>query len=235
MKIFIGYEPRETNAYLVACASIRKYWPDAPIQPLILNRLRNRNLYTRPVRTHDGQMFDEISDAPMSTEFAVSRFLTPILAESGLALFIDCDMLIRADLRELFALADLDKAVMCVKHKHVPVSYSTKMDSQIQTRYTRKNWSSVMLWNCDHLANKKLTLELVNALSGRALHAFCWLEEELIGELGSEWNFLVGETSCNVDPKIVHFTNGIPSMPGYEQCEFSDEWRAILDTVLERL
>lgn len=232
--IWLGYEPRETNAYMVAVASIRRYWPAAPIRPIILDRLRKDGLYRRDMQRHNGQIYDVISDAPMSTEFAISRFLTPILAETGWALFMDCDMLVRCDLRDLFALADQTKAVMCVQHEHTP-DRMIKMDDQIQLRYGRKNWSSVVLFNCDHPANTMLTTELINALPGRDLHAFSWLSDADIGELGPEWNHLVGISEPHGEPNIVHFTSGIPSMPGYADCPFSDEWREVLWRAMENL
>jgi hypothetical protein len=98
------------------------------------------------------------------------------------------------------------------------------MDGQVQTRYSRKNWSSVFVLDADHPSNKNLTVALVNSVPGRDLHRFCWLEDDDIGELGAEWNYLVGHSE-HPDPKIVHFTDGIPSMPGYENSEFADEWR----------
>lgn len=230
--VFIGYDPRETDAYLVTRESIRKHlkgW--LPIEPLILQQLRERGLYRRETLTLGGRMIDAISDAPMSTEFAISRFLALHLARNGWAAFMDCDMLVRTDLNELFELADPTKAVMCVQHEHVPAA-STKMDDQIQLRYARKNWSSLMLFNASHPANQRLTVDMINALPGRDLHAFCWLKDDEIGALGPEWNYLVGTGQKVTDPKIVHFTNGIPRLAGYEESEFADEWRQTLWTAL---
>ncbi len=122
---------------------------------------------------------------------------------------------------------DRTKAVYCVKHQYKPV-LGIKMDGQIQTAYARKNWSSVMAINCDHSANKALNLELVNTVPGRDLHRFCWLEDDQIGELPLEWNYLVGVSQENVDPNIIHFTLGVPDMSGYEDQPFADEWRAEL-------
>jgi len=133
-------------------------------------------------------------------------------------------MLVRADISEVFKLADPSKALMCVKHDYQP-STREKMDGQIQTPYARKNWSSFMLFNCDHPANKGLTLDLLNNAPGKELHGFCWLDDNHIGELPQTWNFLVGEHEGN-DPAVAHFTSGIPSMKGYENSQFADEWRA---------
>ncbi|TIU82677.1 MAG: glycosyltransferase [Mesorhizobium sp.] len=164
----------------------------------------------------------------MATEFACSRFLVPRLAKSGWALFMDCDMLVRADLQKLFALADPSKAVMVVKHDHRPRE-TVKMDGQAQTLYARKNWSSVILWNVDHPAHQALTTDLVNSVPGRDLHRFCWLDDAEIGALEVKWNWLVGHSDPEVNPSIVHFTDGVPTMPGYEDCAYADEWRAELE------
>jgi lipopolysaccharide biosynthesis glycosyltransferase len=142
---------------------------------------------------------------------------------------MDCDVLVRTNLFRLFEYAQTQTkyAVLCVKHHHEPPA-GVKMDGQEQTRYARKNWSSVMLFNLAHHANKELTPELVNTLPGRDLHRFCWLADDEIGELGPEWNYLVRHTKADVDPKIVHFTDGYPLMAGYENDAFADEWRAEL-------
>jgi lipopolysaccharide biosynthesis glycosyltransferase len=190
----------------------------------VLDDLRARALYSRPHGRKGVQLWDEISNAPMSTEFACSRFLVPHLARTGWALFMDCDVLVRRNLDALFKLCDPSKAVMVVKHNHQPTE-AWKMDGQYQTRYARKNWSSVCLWNVDHPANKAVTPELVNSAAGRDLHAFSWLPDNLIGELPSEWNWLAGVSSPDIDPAIVHFTNGIPTVPGYENCDYAQEWR----------
>jgi lipopolysaccharide biosynthesis glycosyltransferase len=226
--IFVGYEPREAEAFGVCRHSLRKYAPDVPVFSIDLGTCRDLGLYTRTMSTKDGRLWDDISEAPCSTEFAISRFLTPELAGQGLALFMDCDMLARASLESLFwqARTDASKAVWVVKHIHEPPP-GLKMDNQLQTRYARKNWSSVMLFNCDHPSNKKLTVEMINTLPGRDLHRFCWLNDEEIGELHPKWNWLVGHSSFDVDPAIVHFTEGVPSMPGYEDCAYAGEWRAV--------
>jgi hypothetical protein len=99
------------------------------------------------------------------------------------------------------------------------------MDGQIQTRYARKNWSSVMVLNCDHPANQALTTDLVNSATGRYLHGFNWLCDDQIGALDPKWNWLVGHSDPAIDPAIVHFTDGTPDMVGYEDQPFADEWR----------
>lgn len=232
--IWIGFDPREAAAFAVARGSILRRLPPGDalarngINGLILSDMRQQGLYWRETQSlGPARLWDVISDAPMSTEFAISRFLTPILAKRGWALFVDSDVMARADVNDLFALADPAKAVMCVKHSHRPAR-EIKMDGQAQTVYARKNWSSVMLFNCEHPSNKKLTVDLINTVPGRDLHRFCWLGDDEIGTLGHEWNWLVGHDNLTIDPKLVHFTDGVPSLPGYEHVPYADEWRAEL-------
>lgn len=228
--IWIGYDPREGDAYEVArrSAKARMAW-DIPAAPLMLDHCQRVGAYRRPTERRDGRLWDVISGAPMATEFAISRFLIPHFAgRNGWALFVDCDVMFRADPHDLFDLADERYAVMCVKHSHVPRE-STKMDGQAQLAYPRKNWSSVMLLNLGHSAMRDgLTVETVNTLPGRDLHGFRWLADRLIGELPSRWNHLVGVDEPREDAACVHFTLGVPSMPGYESCEYADEWRSWL-------
>ena len=227
MKIYIGFEPREISAFIVTLSSLRRQFPAAEIYSLLLDKLRHDQLYRRSTVVKDGRLFDNISEHPMSTEFAISRFLVPYLAQTGWALFTDCDVLARNGAAGLEEYADPKYAVLCVKHNYQPTD-TAKMDGQVQSRYHRKNWSSVCYWNCDHPANKRLlTLEYINSVPGRDLHAFNWLKDEEIGELPSEYNYLVGTSKC-ADPKIVHFTEGTPHMVGYYDCEYADEWRAEL-------
>jgi hypothetical protein len=237
--IWIGFDPREAAAFAVARDSIRRHLnKPVPINGIVLDEMRRKGLYTRATERRksavDGDvLWDVISDAPMSTEFSISRFLTYHLArqhhEMGWAMFADCDVLARADISPMFEYQtrNQDFAVMCVKHRYIPKA-GTKMDGQVQTQYSRKNWSSVTLYNLAHPSNRVLTPELVNELPGRDLHGFCWLKDYEIGELPVEWNYLVGETPANVEPKLVHFTLGIPTMRGYEDQPYADEWRAAL-------
>lgn len=229
--IWIGYDRRERAAYHVARRSIAAHWGEAiAIKAVCLPDLMMRGLYSRPTLFLPGRgesvMWDQISDAPMSTEFAISRFLVPILARTGWALFMDCDVMLRAPIEELFALADPRYALMCVQHAPQPAA-ARKMDGQPQLAYRRKNWSSVMLINCDHPANRALDLDLVNGAPGRDLHGFCWLADDLIGALPGEWNHLVGVDAPRPDAKLAHFTLGCPDMAGYEACEHAEEWRGL--------
>lgn len=233
LKIYMGWDSRETVAYDVARRSIMRQTslPKATfVRPLELRHLTAPGgkfpLLTRPIeKTEDGKLWDPISGAPMATEFAVSRFCVPFLQQKGWALFVDCDIVCLEDIAKLFALADPKYAVQCVQHNLAPAPEgATKMDGQPQTNYSRKNWSSVVLWNCAHPANKELTLEKLNTWPGRDLHAFKWLPDELIGALPPEWNHLVGIDSPRRKPAIAHFTLGGPWLPNWEPRPGDELW-----------
>jgi hypothetical protein len=233
--IWIGFDSRHAAAAVVCRHSIlRRLTQPLPVRGVVLEDLRRAGVYTRPTeirKTPDGlhdQLWDVISEAPMSTEFAISRFLTPWLAGSGWAVFMDCDMKARVNMVRLFEQLDPRYAVMCVKHRHEPTA-GTKMDGQTQTQYQRKNWSSVMAFNVDHPANDLLTVELINSVPGRDLHRFCWLTDDLIGELHQRWNHLVGYTQLYEppgpeNPAVIHWTDGYPLLKGYERADYADEF-----------
>ncbi len=229
--VWLGFDLREAAAFAVARQSILRYHRHTLIEGLVLSDLQARGLYTRPTEMRLGKLWDTISAAHMSTEFAISRFLVPELVRreeclpNGWALFMDCDVMVRASLSPLFESLDDAKPLYCVKHDYQP-GRLTKMDGQAQRNYPRKNWSSVMAFNCDHPANKALTVEMVNTMPGRDLHRFCWLDDEDIGELSPVWNYLVGHTKLDEPPKIVHFTEGGPWLPAFRNVEYADEWLA---------
>lgn len=231
--IFLGFDTREGLPFTVARRSLLRHMSTPiPWDWLLLAEMEWRGLYRRPYEfreTGPGQriMWDTISDAPQATEHANARFLIGHLAKTGWALFTDCDVLFMADINELFDGLDPAMALYCVQHDHDPAD-AIKMDGQVQTRYARKNWSSVFALNCDHPANAALTVEMVNTLPGRDLHRFCWLDDDLIGSLDPAWNYLVGVSDPSIVPKCAHFTLGTPDMLGYEYCQYADEWRAEL-------
>lgn len=163
----------------------------------------------RPIIKRGGRLYCPISAAPMATEFAISRFAVPFLQKDGWALFADCDILAVDDVAELFDLADDQYALMVVKHDHRPAE-KTKMDNQVQTNYGRKNWSSVILWNCSHPAHRRLTLNDLETRTGLSLHQFFWLKDEEIGALPLKWNWLAGVSESINDLGIIHYTLGGP-------------------------
>ncbi len=224
LPIYVGYDRREALAYTVACDSLQR----RASQQLALHRLDADELYRkrllwRPVERDGDQMVDHLSAAPQATEFAMARFCVPFLQRSGWALFVDCDVVARGDVAELFALADPRYAVMVVKHDHQG-DEGTKMCGQIQTSYRRKNWSSVVMWNCEHRANLRLTPEIVNGWRGIQLHQFCWLADDEIGALPQEWNWLVGVQAMPDTPRLAHFTLGGPWLPGWTGALHDEIW-----------
>jgi len=159
-----------------------------------------------------------------STEFSLTRFLVPALAGfRGWSIFMDCDMLCRADIAELqrHIREQGDKAVLVCQHDYVPKTPRKFLD-QVQTRYPRKNWSSLMVFNNERC--KALTPDYVNSAAGLDLHRFAWLDEALIGSLPLEWNWLVGEYPYRPDAKLVHYTLGGPYFDDYRDCDYAGEW-----------
>lgn len=229
LKVYIGYDPAEHVAAMVCAASLRRV-TNGEIEPIFLkqDRLRAAGLYTR-VEDWRGQKYDFASQSTCSTEFSNSRFLTPILAQCGWALFVDCDMVFYEDPRRMLddAYRPNTKAVYCVQHQHAGTEPS-KMMGMAQTRYGFKNWSSVMLFNCEHHANDRLSLWDVHHRPGRDLHGFYWLDaEQDIGALAPKWNQLVGVNGTVAKPEgIVHWTLGGPWFDGWPGGPADDLWLA---------
>ena len=212
IRVFIGFDPRETVAFHVLSQSIhaRASQPVA-ITPVMLSQL-------------EGLMTRERNPL-QSTDFSFSRFLTPYLCDyDGWAVFMDCDMLVLQDMARLWALRDDNYAVQVVKHDHVPEE-DTKFLGAPQTRYEKKNWSSVMLFNCAKC--KALTPDYVNTADGLDLHRFHWLDgDHLIGEISRDWNHLVA-----YDPTVpveelsnLHYTIGGPYFDAYRNTDYAEEW-----------
>jgi hypothetical protein len=231
--ICIGYDTPHPQAFAVCRHSLRRHMTrEMRILGISLADMQARGLYTRQVerRTyHDGSshLWDTISEAPMSTEFAISRFLSPFLAgwAEGWVLFMDCDMLALTDINRLWDYLDPRYALMCVQPNYTDPRV-TKMDGRAQTHYPRKLWSSLMAINMSHAANSALTLQLINSVPGRDLHRFCWLPDALIGELPAQWNWMEGITDPQTSPAIVHYTHGGPWLRDYQGVQFADEWCA---------
>ena len=208
--VFVGYDPREAIAYHTCVNSIiRNSSQPVAIVPVALN------LFKEYSETHtDG-----------SNHFIYTRFLVPYLMDyQGWAIFIDGDMIVRGDIAELWNHKQYTKDAMVVKH-----DYKTKMTEKYlgspNEDYPRKNWSSVILWNCNALRNRILTPEFVQQSTGAFLHRFSWIDDERLGELPAEWNWLDVEYEWNPMAKLVHYTLGTPCFHEFaDQGDFSDEW-----------
>lgn len=210
VRIFIGFDSREAVAFSVLAHSLHaRASRPVTVAPLMLSQLAG--IYRR--ERHPLQ----------STEFSFSRFLTPYLCDyEGWALFMDCDMLARDDIAAIWDLRDERYAIQVVKHQHVPKE-STKFLNQPQTKYEKKNWSSVMLFN--NAKCRALTLDYVNQASGLELHQFKWLGDDAsIGELPHRWNHLVGYDAYDPAAALVHYTHGGPYFHEYRHCDYAEEW-----------
>lgn len=219
IKIFIGYDPVESVAWHAMAHSIM----EQSSRPVALVPVNIRNL---------GAIFTRERDPKQSNEFSFTRFLVPYLSDfNGYALFFDCDMMLRTDVTEILQVTESQpgKALYVVKHSYEPRD-DVKYLNTVQYKYPRKNWSSVVLWNCGHPAHKKLTPEYVNTASGMDLHRFTWLQDDEIGELDVRWNWLVGEyMEPPEDVKNVHWTIGGPYFHEYREADFAEEWFAACD------
>jgi hypothetical protein len=218
LRIFIGYDPRESVAFHVLSHSLlRRSSVPLSVSPLVRSQLKS--LYTRPRGPTE------------STEFSITRFLVPALSGyQGWSIFMDCDMLCRADIARLAAQIERhpDKAVLVCKHDYTPRT-ERKFLGHVQTKYTRKNWSSLMLFN--NARCRSLTSDYVNTASGLELHRFAWIDDASIGELSLDWNWLVGEYEYNPNARIVHFTIGGPYFAAYRDCDYAAEWFAERDSM----
>jgi len=210
MKIYIGYDSSESIAYEVCRYSILKHNSTHEIVPI--NRRALNGIYNR-------------SDSG-STEFTYTRFLVPYLNNyKGHALFCDCDFLWLSDPAEM--LKEFDSrlnAVAVVKHPEYQPHAPIKMDGKLQVAYSRKNWSSLVWWNCAHPSHRSITPHAVNTASPSYLHQFQWLVDGEIAGLSREYNWLAGYYTGG-SPKAIHYTDGGPWFEEYKNCEYSDVWR----------
>jgi len=211
MEVYVGYDTRLSVPYNVCKYSIERHG-DNSVTPIIQSNLRESNIYTREIDT-DG-----------STEFTLTRFLVPYLNNyKDWVLFCDCDFLFTIDANTLKDYLDEKYAVMVVKHDIEPLT-KIKMDNKVQYPYPRKNWSSFILYNCKHPALKNLNPELINTQSPSYLHQFKWLDDKYIGELPVAYNYLVGYYK-DIEPKIIHYTDGGPWFNEYSNIEYGDLWK----------
>ena len=220
IRVFIGYDPHEAVAFNVLAYSIQARASEpVTVAPLMLSQLT--------------KVFHRERNPLQSTEFSFSRFLVPYLSDySGWSMFCDCDMLMLDDIAKLWALRDDRYAVQVVKHDHRPAETSKFLD-QPQTKYEKKNWSSVILFN--NAQCRALTPDYVNTATGLQLHQFKWLEnDDRIGEIPHRWNHLVDydPTLPVNEVSLIHFTEGGPYFEPYKTCGYADQWFKERDAML---
>jgi lipopolysaccharide biosynthesis glycosyltransferase len=211
IKIVIGFDQRESVAYHTFCQSIiEKASSPVSFMPLAINNLSDYK------ETHSDK----------SNDFIYSRFLTPYLNQfNGWAIFADGDMICQADIKELWDLRDDTKALLVVKHDYQTKAHR-KYLGKINENYPRKNWSSVILWNCGHPKHKILTPQFIANQTGKYLHRFSWLNDDEIGELPKEWNWLAIEYPENKEAKLIHYTLGTPCFEDYKNTEMAELWHS---------
>jgi hypothetical protein len=209
LKIFVGYDPREAISYHVFCQSLISNSKCAiSFNPLVKDSIDDY------VENHDDR----------SNDFIYTRFLVPHLTNfTGWAFYFDGDMICQADIQELLPYCNNDLAVCVVKHEY-KTKFPKKYLGNINEDYPRKNWSSVIMWNCGHPANRVLTPSFVMESSGSYLHRFSWLEDSMIGSLPTEWNWLVAEMPDNYNAKLLHYTIGTPCFKDYSNLGMSESW-----------
>jgi hypothetical protein len=212
LNIYIGFDAVETVAFHTLSQSIIRHASN----PIRISPVCSQ---------HFKKFFNRPRDEKQSNEFSFSRFLVPYLNRySGYAIFMDCDMMMRTDIFDVFNEIKPSSAVSVVKHDYKP-SQKTKYLNNIQYAYPKKNWSSFVVWDCSNEKNKKITPSFIETATGLDLHRFTWLEEEDIGSLDIKWNWLVGDyTNPPKDVKNVHWTLGGPYFNEFKDADFAEEW-----------
>ena len=212
LRIFIGYDPKEAVAFHVLCHSLLER-SSKPISITPINLKNLKGLYSRP---HDQRQ---------SNEFSFSRFLVPYLCDfEGIGVYMDCDMLALGDISAILDDIDENHAVSVVKHDYES-KVKVKYLGNKQYSYPRKNWSSFIVWNCNHPSNRAVDPKFIGDADAATLHRFLWLKDEEIGGLSLNWNWLVGEyDKPSDDINVLHWTLGGPYFKEYLNTDFSDEW-----------
>ena len=247
--IYIGYDPREELAFQTLVKSLQDTSKSQlNIVKLDQTALRSAGLYRRAWRQdiNSTQKIDLVDNKPFSTDFSFTRFLIPHLNQyEGYAIFMDCDMLVRSDIMEVFdKYSNPVHGLSCIWHKYYPEN-TVKMDNQAQQSYSKKNWSSFMLWNCSHHVHANLTVDDVNTKSGWWLHNFVWMDiwergrptQFPLGEIPEEWNWLDGHSPVHLKPKNVHFTTGGPWFDLWKperdiDKTYSNEWEDLKNKIV---
>jgi len=231
INIYVGWDAREVEAYDVCVASLKRH-ATIPINiiPLKRSELIDCGLYTRE------------HDALAATEFTYTRFFIPFLNNyEGISIFCDCDFLWLEDIKKLLEELNYmsnsfyNKAVYVAKHDYTPKN-KIKMDGIVQTVYPRKNWSSLIVWNCAHPKHQILDKDCLNTSTGAFLHRFQWLDDTEIGSIDVKWNWLVDtyDVQSHNMPLALHYTEGGPWFENYRNCSFSDLWYKEKDILLHK-
>lgn len=222
VKLFVGHDTKQSGVYDTCRMSIEDN-SNIKVEPIHLSSVRGSGLFWR-------------EQAVGSTEFAFTRFLTPYLKGFyGYAIFCDSDFIWNCDPLELLDAVDQSKAVSVVKHNISQEQIKPfKMDGQKQSWYPRKNWSSLMVFNCDHPFTKRLTPQVVSESPAGYLHEFKWCDDKNIGSIPHTYNYLVGYYNDIKDPKAIHFTDGGPWHPGYENVEFADRFNFYKQKLIDK-
>ena len=218
INIVVGFDQREAVAYHAFTQSvIEKSSLPVSFIPLAINSLYEYK------ETHNDR----------SNDFVYSRFLTPFLNDfRGWAIFADGDMICKADIKELWDLRDDTKAVLVVKHNYQTKSFK-KYLGNINENYPKKNWSSLILWNCEHPKHKILTPEYIAKQTGKYLHRFSWLNDHDIGEIPKEWNWLAIEYPVNLEAKLIHYTLGTPCFKDFRETDMATKWLETKNKLLQ--
>ena len=218
INIVVGFDQRESVAYHTFTQSIiEKASLPVSFMPLAINTLKGYE------EKHEDK----------SNDFIYSRFLTPYLnGFNGWAIFADGDMICQTDIKELWDLGDESKALLVVKHDYQTKAHK-KYLGNVNENCPRKNWSSLILWNCSHPKHKILTPDFVANQTGKYLHRFSWLDDDDIGELPKEWNWLAIEYPENKKAKLIHYTLGTPCFKDYKNTEMSEVWLKTQKRILD--
>ena len=218
IKIVVGFDQREAIAYHTFSQSVlEKSSLPVLFLPLSINTLKGYK------ETHNDK----------SNDFVYSRFLTPYLHNfEGWAIFADGDMVCQSDIKELWDLRDETKALQVVMHDY-KTKFNQKYLGNTNENYPRKNWSSLILWNCSHPKHKVLTPDFISSQTGKYLHRFSWLDDKDIGELPIDWNWLAIEYPNNPKAKIIHYTLGTPCFKDYRNTEMAVTWHEVQQKVNE--
>ena len=218
LNIFVGFDQKEAIAYHTFVQSII----EKSSIPLSITPLAENNLDDYSEKHTDG-----------TNKFTYSRFLVPYLMNfRGWAIFVDGDMVCLSDIKELKQFFDPNVAVSVVKHNYKTKS-KIKYFGQKNEDYPRKNWSSVIIWNCEHQKNKILTPEFISKKEGSFLHRFSWLDEIEIGELPKTWNWLAIEYPEKDNLNLIHYTLGTPCFKEYSESSLSKYWKKSYKKLLD--